>query len=179
MAAQSRDRNFTPETPLLFHYNLLAATSPSQMRKDIYVSFLYCSLKDENPQHDLSPKTADSWCFYQRGKQTTKSPPAIRRSRSTLFYHQSWGKSLGRIQATKICQAIISLHYGQTQNPNEHFHSRTQTNNSWTIRSGASSHWLQCWLSRRLRRIVAWIHSKQHYCLPPSTAWQETRDSPK
>lgn len=42
--------------------------SVEQMRKEMLASFLHCSLSNEKPQRGLFPKTADSWCFYNRTK---------------------------------------------------------------------------------------------------------------
>lgn len=57
------------------------------------------------------------------------------------------------------------------------FHIQKHKQTNLRLHSGTSNRWLLCWLFRRLRQRVAWMHTKQHNYLSPSTAWQETWSS--
>lgn len=49
-----------------------ANTSESQVRDDIM--FYHCSSTDNNQNHDLCPKTKESWCFYQKALANNETP---------------------------------------------------------------------------------------------------------
>lgn len=95
------------------------------MRNDILASFLHCSSSDAKPQHELCPKTKDSWCFYQRAMAKGEAVPShttmkVNFQLLTEFRRKALAE-YKRLTSDKLLSACLP---GKMQNPNEHLHSR-------------------------------------------------------
>lgn len=102
-----------------------ANTTPEEMRNDIMSSFYHCSSTDENPNHDLCPKSEKSWCFYQEALSKGNTPP----SHSTMkikFQLDREGLRLVEDVYKRLTTDDMMMRClrGKTQNPNESLHHR-------------------------------------------------------
>lgn len=100
-------------------------TSEKEMRDNILSSLFHCSSSDENPTHQLCPKTKDSWCFYQRAIVNGKTPD----SHSTMIVRfQLPPEELEIVKNVydrlTTDSNMLKCLRGKTQNPNESLHSR-------------------------------------------------------
>lgn len=102
-----------------------ADTTPEEMRNDIMSSFYHCSSTDENPKHNLCPKSEESWCFYQKALSKGNTPP----SHSTMkikFRLDPEGLRLVEDVYKRLTtdDMMTRCLRGKTQNPNESLHHR-------------------------------------------------------
>lgn len=95
------------------------------MRNDILASFYHCSSTDENPTHQLCPKTKDSWCFFNNAIANEKVPNS---HKSMKVHFQLSPEELtqvkdvyDRLTSDEIMMKCLA---GRTQNPNESLHAR-------------------------------------------------------
>ena len=72
------------------------------LRNDIYSSFLHCSSTDDNPQHHLCPKRADSWCFYQKALANNTAVP----SHKTMKVHFDLPSDLRHFRQDSACKFV-------------------------------------------------------------------------
>ena len=95
------------------------------LKKGIYSSFLHCSSTDDNSQHQLCPKTPESYCFYQQAIANNQPVPSHNEMKvkfvlSSELRQKVWAE-YKRLTSDKILSACL---LGKTQNPNEHLHFR-------------------------------------------------------
>ena len=100
-------------------------TSPKEMRDTILSSFYHTSSSDENPKHDLCPKSKTSWCFYQEAIANNKTPKPHSIMRVRFNLEEEELKQVEEVyKRLSSDDLLIKCMRGKTQNTNESLHSR-------------------------------------------------------
>lgn len=98
------------------------------MRNDILATFFHVTSTDEDHNHSLCPRGAESWCFWQRASAKCKDGDVMP-SHSSMKVHVVLNKNhkelLKGVYDRLTHDALLKkcLH-GKTQNPNESLHQR-------------------------------------------------------
>ena len=100
-------------------------TSPQEMSDRCMSSFYHCSASDANPTHDLCPKRADSWCFYQNALANGREPEPHAKKMQVYFHLEPHELQLVKNVYERLTsdENMIKCLRGKTQNPNESLHA--------------------------------------------------------
>lgn len=100
-------------------------TTVSEMRDDILASYYHCSSTDTKSNHELCPKTKDSWCFYQEAIANGKEPKS---HKDMKIHFELTDDQLALVKGVydrlTTDDMMLKCLRGKTQNPNESLHSR-------------------------------------------------------
>ncbi|GFO23744.1 hypothetical protein PoB_005024900 [Plakobranchus ocellatus] len=95
--------------------------STEEMSRAIWAGYYHSVSTKEQPQHDLCP---DTWCWYQRAKQTRPVDPAMHERHQSTFLNQDVALHVRHIYERLTDPSLLSrCLLGKTQNANESLHS--------------------------------------------------------